>query len=113
MPANNGITTRRIERKCSFCERPESQVLFLIPSSTGLYICDRCVELCNDIIDSQLRYNPSVDGITYETLPKPHEIKATLDEYVIGQDAAKRALSVAVYNHYKRILSHRPRSRRV
>ncbi|MFY9382199.1 MAG: ATP-dependent Clp protease ATP-binding subunit ClpX [Eubacteriales bacterium] len=113
MPANNGITTRRIERKCSFCERPESQVLFLIPSSTGLYICDRCVELCNDIIDSQLRYNPSVDGITYETLPKPHEIKATLDEYVIGQDAAKRALSVAVYNHYKRILSRRPRSRRV
>jgi len=112
MPANNGITTRRVERKCSFCERPESQVLFLIPSSTGLYICDRCVEVCNDIIDSQLRYNPSVDGLTYETLPKPHEIKATLDEYVIGQDAAKRSLSVAVYNHYKRILSRRPRSRR-
>ena len=105
MPTGNSNTTRRTERKCAFCGRTEHQVLYLIPSPTGLYICDSCVDVCNDIINEHINTNPaSGDGITLETLPKPHEIKATLDEYVIGQDAAKRALSVAVYNHYKRIL---------
>ncbi len=92
--------------RCSFCGRDESQVQFLIPSPTGHFICDVCVEVCNDIIDTHFSQPASIaDDLTLLTLPKPKEIKATLDEYVIGQDNAKTALSVAVYNHYKRILS--------
>ncbi len=102
MPTGN--QTKRNERHCAFCGRTEHQVLYLIPSPTGLYICDSCIDVCNEIIDEHLTAHPEGAGLSFETLPKPHEIKATLDEYVIGQDAAKRALSVAVYNHYKRIL---------
>jgi len=88
-----------------FCGRSERQVEFLIPSPTGLYICDGCVEICNEIInDAQIGDN--ISGLTYDTLPKPQKIKSILDEYVIGQDDAKKALSVAVYNHYKRILQN-------
>lgn len=90
-------------RHCIFCGRNENQVQFLIPSPTGLYICNDCVEACNDIID-EATSAANVSGLTYETLPKPQTIKKTLDDYVIGQDDAKKALSVAVYNHYKRIL---------
>ena len=92
-------------RYCSFCGRKESQVNFLIPSPTGAYICDFCVDACKQLIYENTVANESdIDGLTFDTLPKPAKIKETLDEYVIGQEDAKIALSVAVYNHYKRIL---------
>ncbi len=95
---------------CSFCHRTEHQVMFLIPSPDGAFICDECVKACSDLIDENLALQNAAaeengDTLTFDTLPKPAEIKAMLDEHVIGQDAAKRVLSVAVYNHYKRILS--------
>ena len=92
-------------RHCIFCGRNESQVDFLIPSPTGLYICNNCVDACNEIIDEAEQVS-NIAGLTYETLPKPRVIKSILDDYVIGQDDAKKALSVAVYNHYKRILQN-------
>lgn len=101
--ANNRTTGSNSPRHCIFCGRNERQVDFLIPSPTGLYICNNCVEVCNDII-SEATVSENISGLTYETLPKPQTIKKILDDYVIGQDAAKKALSVAVYNHYKRIL---------
>ena len=92
-------------RFCSFCGRKENQVEFLIPSPTGAYICDFCVEACQELIyQHTVATESSIDDLTFETLPKPLQIKEILDEYVIGQDDAKVALSVAVYNHYKRIL---------
>ena len=90
-------------RRCSFCGRNEKSVPFLIPSPTGAAICGDCVEACNRLIEEELQPE-SIEGFTFETLPKPAEIKEMLDRYVIGQDDAKRVLSVAVYNHYKRIL---------
>ena len=89
--------------RCSFCGKSESMVYRLIEGPRGAYICDECVALCNDLIASQ--EIDSHDAKTDEniTLPKPMEIKEKLDEYVIGQDEAKKTLSVAVYNHYKRI----------
>ena len=101
--------TRDIKH-CSFCGRTEDQVDFLIPSPTGCCICDFCVDICAQLIDehteSQEKDSDSEFGtLSMETLPKPRQIKASLDEYIIGQDDAKVALSVAVYNHYKRILS--------
>ncbi len=110
MPQNNN-ESRRGERRCAFCGRTEHQVLYLIPSPTGIYICDSCVEVCNEIIDEHIEKNPAGAGLSFDTLPKPREIKASLDEYVIGQDAAKRALSVAVYNHYKRVLNREAKSK--
>ena len=100
----NGNTPKRY---CCFCGRNENQVNFLIPSPTGVYICDFCVDECAELLDETLEElkTPTGDDITLSELPKPAQIKATLDEYVIGQDDAKIALSVAVYNHYKRILS--------
>ena len=97
----------RVERGCSFCGRSEDQVEFLIPSPTGLYICDKCIDACNDIIFDH--FSAENEGgahasLAEQSLPKPMEIKATLDEYIIGQDRAKIALSVAVYNHYKRLI---------
>lgn len=97
-------TTRNNERRCSFCGRSENQVLYLIPSPTGAHICDNCVEACNEIIYEHTRGESPELTLNLENLPKPHEIKETLDSYVIGQDKAKISLSVAVYNHYKRIL---------
>ncbi len=94
---------------CSFCGKNQREVKKLIAGPT-VYICDECIELCNDIIaEDGKKDTPKPPG---EKLPKPHEIKNILDEYVIGQDRAKKNLSVAVYNHYKRIL-HRntPRER--
>jgi ATP-dependent Clp protease ATP-binding subunit ClpX len=106
MPTNNNGKGERNARHCSFCGRNENQANFLIPSPTGLYICDYCVDACAELIDSTLdEMEATTDaGFTLDTLPRPSQIKATLDEYVIGQDDAKIALSVAVYNHYKRIL---------
>ena len=105
----------RVERNCSFCGRSESQVEFLIPSPTGLYICDKCIDACNDIIFDHLN-DREAEPLSDQKLPTPAELKATLDEYVIGQDKAKIALSVAVYNHYKRLINRegvdRQRNRR-
>jgi ATP-dependent Clp protease ATP-binding subunit ClpX len=90
--------------KCSFCGKTQKQVQQLI-AGPGVYICDECVELCNEIIDERMAEaaQGESDDIVDIDLPKPKEIAAFLDEYVVGQDAAKRALSVAVYNHYKRV----------
>ena len=85
--------------KCSFCGKSQKQVKKLI-AGPGVYICDECIELCNEIIEEEL--GESTLPVLAE-LPKPREIYAFLDEYVVGQDATKKALSVAVYNHYKRI----------
>ena len=98
---NNGKNLRH----CSFCGRNEHQVNFLIPSPTGAYICDFCVEACNELLSETIPASESSGMLTMEELPRPVQIKQTLDQYVIGQDEAKIALSVAVYNHYKRILS--------
>ena len=88
--------------KCSFCGKSQKQVRKLI-AGPGVYICDECIELCNEIIEEELgEVAKTVEEID---LPKPREIKGFLDEYVIGQDQAKKALSVAVYNHYKRLRS--------
>ncbi|MBP5348989.1 MAG: AAA family ATPase, partial [Clostridia bacterium] len=92
-------------RRCAFCGRTEDQVLFLIPSRTGLYICDGCVEDCQALIDEQ-SVTRFAETFSPENMPKPQAIKEMLDEYVIGQDDAKEVLSVAVYNHYKRIAAH-------
>ncbi len=86
---------------CSFCGKSQDEVKKLIAGPT-VYICDECIELCNDIILEESRLEEAEEGET-KKLPKPAEIKETLDDFVIGQDRAKRVLSVAVYNHYKRI----------
>ncbi|MCL2471422.1 MAG: ATP-dependent Clp protease ATP-binding subunit ClpX [Propionibacteriaceae bacterium] len=86
--------------KCSFCGKSQKQVRKLI-AGPGVYICDECIDLCNEIIDEELTCPSEVN--VADALPKPGQIHAFLDEYVIGQDFAKKALSVAVYNHYKRI----------
>lgn len=87
--------------KCSFCGKTQKQVQQLI-AGPGVYICDECVELCNEIIDE--RQSESTEGATLDfDLPKPKEIYDFLEEYVIGQEEAKKSLSVAVYNHYKRV----------
>lgn len=89
--------------RCSFCGRSEKDVPYLIPSHTGACICGDCIEACNCLIDE--RFQPEAeDGLSFDSLPKPTEIKAMLDRHVIGQDEAKKVLSVAVYNHYKRLL---------
>lgn len=90
-------------RRCSFCGRSEEQVGFLIPSPLGTYICDDCVFACEQLIADYHSSESDSELTELAELPKPKEIKAVLDEYVIGQDEAKIALSVAVYNHYKRI----------
>ncbi len=92
-------------RHCSFCGRNEHQVNFLIPSPTGVYICDFCVEACNELITETTLEPSDLGELSLSELPRPMQIKESLDQYVIGQDQAKVALSVAVYNHYKRILT--------
>jgi ATP-dependent Clp protease ATP-binding subunit ClpX len=85
--------------KCSFCGKSQNQVKKLI-AGPGVYICNECVDLCNEIIDEELKEQREVD---FKDLPKPKEIYSILNEYVIGQERAKKVLSVAVYNHYKRV----------
>ncbi|MBU4293032.1 MAG: ATP-dependent Clp protease ATP-binding subunit ClpX [Actinobacteria bacterium] len=85
--------------KCSFCGKSQHQVRKLI-AGPGVYICDECIDLCNEIIDEELKEEKEVD---FKDLPKPHEIYNILNEYVVGQERAKKILSVAVYNHYKRV----------
>ena len=94
--------------RCSFCGKPQAQVGQMI-SGPGVYNCDGCVELCMDIVEG-IQKQPAAKEVAKATkkLPKPHEIKAYLDEYVVGQDDAKMVLSVSVYNHYKRIFRSSP-----
>lgn len=96
---SDGQETKNEILKCSFCGKPQKQVKKLI-AGPGIYICDECVDLCNDIIDEEIKQDEEND---FSDLPKPDEIYAILNEYVIGQEKAKKVLSVAVYNHYKRI----------
>lgn len=90
--------------RCSFCNKTQSQVRKLIAGPNGAYICDECVDVCSEIIEEEFEYDENRE---YEdiNLLKPEEIKAFLDEYVIGQEDAKKVLSVSVYNHYKRIMA--------
>ncbi len=106
MASNNKGSHNNNLRYCSFCGQNENQTAFLIPSPSGVYICDECVQACADLIyEAELSlHGEREDDLTFESLPTPMEIKASLDEHVIGQEDAKVALSVAVYNHYKRIL---------
>ena len=94
MASNTGKTHNSNLRYCSFCGRNENQVNFLIPSPSGVYICDFCVESCSDLIyETQAQVNaPSPDTLSFETLPRPMQIKQALDEHVIGQDDAKVAI---------------------
>ena len=92
--------------RCSFCGKSQEQVKKLIAGNNNVFICDECIDLCAEILEEEMDENDEVD-LGDINLLKPKEIKAFLDEYVIGQDAAKKALSVAVYNHYKRITSAR------
>ncbi|MFQ5944484.1 MAG: ATP-dependent Clp protease ATP-binding subunit ClpX [Anaerolineales bacterium] len=98
-----------LSRHCSFCNRPEDEVQRLISGPDGVYICNECVDLCGDMLHGDTSHGSAV-GLTPVGKPSlaPQQISARLDEYVVGQDHAKRVLSVAVYNHYKRIAS-RPR----
>ena len=97
--------------KCSFCGKSQKQVKKLI-AGPGVYICDECIDLCNEIIEEE--FSEAADVGLLDDLPKPREICSFLDSYVIGQDVAKKALSVAVYNHYKRVQAqaNTPPSRR-
>jgi ATP-dependent Clp protease ATP-binding subunit ClpX len=88
--------------KCSFCGKTQDQVRKLV-AGPGVYICDECIELCTEIVEEELGTEEEVE---FKDVPKPREIREILDEYVIGQDQAKKSLSVAVYNHYKRINSN-------
>ena len=89
--------------KCSFCGRGQDEVTKLV-SGPSVYICNECIRLCNDILEEEMSSVPSLDVSEF---PKPQEIRAFLDQYVIGQEDAKKILSVAVYNHYKRIFHER------
>ena len=94
--------------KCSFCGKSQDQVKKLI-AGPEVYICDECVELCNEILDEEFFESKDKEGsesdseVSEKPIPKPHEIKEYLDQYIVGQDDAKKVLSVAVYNHYKRL----------
>lgn len=88
--------------KCSFCGKPQEQVRKLV-AGPGVYICDECIDLCSEIVEEELGIEEEVE---FKEVPKPKEILSILDEYVIGQERAKKSLAVAVYNHYKRINSN-------
>ena len=92
--------------RCSFCGKSQDQVTRLISGPNGAFICDECVDVCQEILEEEARDEEGFDSIADDiNLLKPEELKAFLDDYVIGQDQAKKVLSVAVYNHYKRVLA--------
>ena len=95
--------------RCSFCNKPQSQVRKLIAGPSGVYICDECIDVCAEIMEEEFEYENTRNINPFDdiNLLKPEEIKAFLDEYVIGQEEAKKVLSVAVYNHYKRIMAEK------
>ena len=101
---DSGGTANKSNRllKCSFCGKSQQEVRKLIAGPSYVFICNECVDLCNDILKDELRQGPVREHVE---LPKPREIKENLDQHVIGQEYAKRVLSVAVYNHYKRLIS--------
>ncbi|MCL1793511.1 MAG: ATP-dependent Clp protease ATP-binding subunit ClpX [Oscillospiraceae bacterium] len=105
---NSGGKKTTPQAFCAFCGKTKNQVKMFIESPTGLYICDSCAAKCNEIVEEEIEKAISAEAggeeLRISNLPKPVEIKQKLDNYVIGQDRAKKALSVAVYNHYKRIL---------
>lgn len=88
--------------RCSFCNKPQDQVRKLIAGPAGVYICDECIEICSEIMEDEYEEEPAEESLDINLL-KPVEIKEFLDDYVIGQEEAKKVLSVAVYNHYKRV----------
>lgn len=92
--------------RCSFCNKSQAQVRKLIAGPNGVYICDECIDVCSEIIEEELEYEED-NEFSEINLLKPEEMKAFLDDYVIGQDEAKKVLSVAVYNHYKRIMAEK------
>ena len=96
------------EIRCSFCNKSQNQVKKLIAGPAGVYICDECVEICEDILEEELEEEE--EAVLQEQdikLLKPKEIKTFLDDYVVGQEKAKKVLSVAVYNHYKRVMAQK------
>ncbi len=102
MPGKSGEKIR-----CSFCNKTEDQVRKLIAGPSGVYICDECIDICSEIIEEEFEEEDVAEELSAINLLKPMEIKDFLDEYVIGQDEAKKVLAVAVYNHYKRLLGGR------
>ena len=95
------LMKKKVNLKCSFCGKSQDQVRKLV-AGPGVYICDECIELCTEIVEEELGHEEDLD---LKDVPKPKEIRSILDQYVIGQDQAKKSLAVAVYNHYKRINS--------
>ena len=90
--------------RCSFCNKTQNQVRKLIAGPAGVYICDECIDICAEIMEEEYEDEPAQEGVEINLL-KPVEIKEFLDEYVLGQEEAKKVLSVAVYNHYKRVMA--------
>jgi len=101
MPEKKGSSSEKV-LYCSFCGKSQHEVKKLI-AGPSVFICDECIELCNDIIRDEVPPESAPAKSGKSDLPTPSEIKDSLDQYVIGQDVAKRTLSVAVYNHYKRL----------
>ncbi len=100
MSVTGGNSTGFPNLVCSFCGKGQRDVRKLI-AGPAVFICDECVELCNDILKDEIRKASTKDGVN--KMPKPSEIKAVLDNYIIGQEDTKKTLAVAVHNHYKRI----------
>ena len=101
MTSTSGSKGPKVPYRCSFCGKSQEQVRKLI-AGQGVYICDECINLCQEIIEEEMLETPRPKQ-TAAKLPNPHQIKDALDQYVISQERAKKVLSVAVYNHYKRV----------
>src|SRR5438045_8228076 len=91
--------------RCSFCGKTQEDVRRLIAGPGAVYICDECIELCREILDEDVELTPKSEFNLSRQIPKPRRISELLDQYVIGQERAKKVLAVAVYNHYKRVVA--------